>query len=220
MTEVALSLLDVDEENSLNVFYNIETAKIDYFHVDLMDGEFVEGENILKMRDFALKIHSISRTPMAVHLMVQRPMDYIDEFCDLGADRIIFHIETCTDKEEVLDIIRYIVESGKKVGIAVNLTTDIERVYEFLPFIHLVLVMSVKPGKGGQTFNKQALEKIKKLKEYCYENDLDLDIEVDGGINDITGKDAVESGANILVSGSYILKSDNYKEAVNKLKQD
>ena len=219
MTEVALSLLDVAEEDSLNVFYNIETARIDYFHIDVMDGEFVEGENVLKMRDYALKIHSISRTPMDVHLMVQRPIEHIDDFCDFGADRIIFHIETCVDNEQTYNIIRYIINKGKKVGIAINLTTDIEEVYEFLPFIHVILVMSVKSGKGGQLFDPIAFDKIKKIKKYCYENDLDIDIEVDGGINEITGKEAIESGANILVSGSYILNADDYKEAINNLKE-
>lgn len=218
MAEVSVSVLDVEEENAINVFYNIETAKIDYFHIDVMDGDFVEHENVLKMRDYALKIHSISMTPIDVHLMVSKPMEHIDEFIDNGADRISFHIEACKDSDEVLSIIRYLIDSGVKVGIAVNPNTDIEKVYEFLPYIHMVLVMSVVPGKGGQEFIPESAEKIKKLKEYCDENDYDVDIEVDGGINDVTGKVAADSGANILVSGNFVLNNDDYKEAINYLR--
>ena len=210
MAEVSVSVLDVEEENAINVFYNIETAKIDYFHIDVMDGDFVEHENVLKMRDYALKIHSISMTPIDVHLMVSKPMEHIDEFIDNGADRISFHIEACKDSDEVLSIIRYLIDNGVKVGIAVNPDTDIEKVYEFLPYIHMVLVMSVVPGKGGQEFIPESAEKIKKLKEYCDENDYDVDIEVDGGINDVTGKVAADSGANILVSGNFVLNNDDY----------
>ena len=218
MAEVSVSVLDVEEENAINVFYNIETAKIDYFHIDVMDGDVVEHENVLKMRDYALKIHSISMTPIDVHLMVSKPMEHIDEFIDNGADRISFHIEACKDSDEVLSIIRYLIDNGVKVGIAVNPDTDIEKVYEFLPYIHMVLVMSVVPGKGGQEFIPESAEKIKKLKEYCDENDYDVDIEVDGGINDVTGKVAADSGANILVSGNFVLNNDDYKEAINYLR--
>ncbi len=219
MAEVSVTVLDVEEENALNVFYNIETAKIDYFHIDVIDGEFAENENVLKMRDYTLKIHSISMTPIEVHLMVKRPMEHIDDFIDLGADRIMFHIETCKDNNEALDIIKYIISNGIKAGITINPDTEVEKIYELLPFVHMVLVMSVIPGKGGQKFIESTLSKISKLKQYCYENDLDIDIEVDGGINDITGKEAVDSGANILVSGSYILNAIDYKEAINKLKE-
>ena len=219
MAEVSVTVLDVEEENALNVFYNIETAKIDYFHIDVIDGEFAENENVLKMRDYTLKIHSISMTPIEVHLMVKRPMEHIDDFIDLGADRIMFHIETCKDNNEALDIIKYIISNGIKAGITINPDTEVEKIYELLPFVHMVLVMSVIPGKGGQKFIESTLSKISKLKQYCYENDLDIDIEVDGGINDITGKKAVDSGANILVSGSYILNAIDYKEAINKLKE-
>jgi ribulose-phosphate 3-epimerase len=219
MAEVSVTVLDVEEENALNVFYNIETAKIDYFHIDVIDGEFAENENVLKMRDYTLKIHSISMTPIEVHLMVKRPMEHIDDFIDLGADRIMFHIESCKDNNEALDIIKYIISNGIKAGITINPDTEVEKIYELLPFVHMVLVMSVIPGKGGQKFIESTLSKISKLKQYCYENDLDIDIEVDGGITDITGKEAVDSGANILVSGSYILNAIDYKEAINKLKE-
>ena len=218
MAEVAFSTLDVEEENAIEVFYNIETAKIDYFHIDVMDGEFVEKNNVLQMRDYALKINSISMTPLDVHLMVKKPMEHIDSFIDNGASRITFHIETCDNNEEALKVVNYLKENGVKVGIAINPDTEIERVYELLHNIHEVLVMSVVPGKGGQAYLESTNEKIKKLKKYCDENNIDIDIEVDGGINDKTGLEAVQAGANILVSGNYVLNSDDYKDAINNLK--
>lgn len=218
MAEVAFSTLDVEEENAIEVFYNIETAKIDYFHIDVMDGEFVEKNNVLQMRDYALKINSISMTPLDVHLMVKKPMEHIDSFIDNGASRITFHIETCDNNEEALKVVNYLKENGVKVGIAINPDTEIERVYELLHNIHEVLVMSVVPGKGGQAYLESTNEKIKKLKKYCDENNIDIDIEVDGGINEKTGLEAVQAGANILVSGNYVLNSDDYKDAINNLK--
>lgn len=220
MTEIAVSLLDVEEENAVSYFYNIETAKIDYFHIDVMDGKFVENENIKKMKDYALKINTVSMTPVDVHLMTEKPKEYFDYFIDQGADRISFHIETCKDKEEVLNNIKYLNENGIKASIAVNPDTSIEQVYEFLPYVHMILIMSVVPGKGGQKFIPEANRKINKLKKYCKDNDLDIDIEVDGGINDKTCKDAISNGATILVAGRYVLDSEDYSNAVRSLREE
>lgn len=220
MAEVSISTLDVKEENAVNTFYNVETAKIDYFHIDAMDGKFVEKNNLEQMKDYALKIHTICMTPLDVHLMVENPREVIDDFLDQEPDRITFHLEVCRDKDDALSIIRYLIENGVKVGIAVSPDTDIEKLYEYLPYVHMVLIMTVIPGKGGQALIPETLEKVRKLKEYCDKNDLDIDIEVDGGINDVTGKEAVNAGANILVAGSYIWKAENYKDAVSKLKEE
>lgn len=220
MAEVSISTLDVKEENAVNIFYNVETAKIDYFHIDAMDGKFVEKNNLEQMKDYALKIHTICMTPLDVHLMVENPREVIDDFLDQEPDRITFHLEVCRDKDDALSIIRYLIENGVKVGIAVSPDTDIEKLYEYLPYVHMVLIMTVIPGKGGQALIPETLEKVRKLKEYCDKNDLEIDIEVDGGINDITGRKAKDAGANILVAGSYIWKAENYKDAVSKLKEE
>lgn len=219
MAEVSVSVLDVEEENAINVFYNVETAKIDYFHIDVMDGEFVKKDNVLQMRDYTLKIKSISMTPIDVHLMVNNPKEHLDYFIDQGVNRISFHIEACSNKDEIISLAKYLNENGVRVGIAVNPDTKIEEIFDVLPYIHMVLVMSVVPGKGGQKFIPETLDKVELLRKYCEENDLDMDIEVDGGINDETGKHAVDAGANILVSGNYVLTADDYKEAINKLKK-
>ena len=220
MVEVSTSTLDVEEENAVKTFYNIETAKTDFFHIDVMDGKFVENNNVEKMKKYSLELHTISMTPLDVHLMVRDPKSMIDDFIDHGADRITFHLEACKNNEEILSIIKYLIENGVKVGLAVSPDTEIEAVYEYLEYIHMVLVMTVIPGKGGQSLIPETLEKVEKLRKYCDENDMDIDIEVDGGINDITAKEAVKAGANILVSGKYILNSDNYAESIKKLKEE
>ncbi|MCI9093459.1 MAG: ribulose-phosphate 3-epimerase [Coprobacillus sp.] len=217
-TEISISTLDIDEENAVSTFYNVETAKIDYFHIDAMDSKFVKNNNMEKMKDYALKINTICMTCLDVHLMVENPKEIIEDFVDYNPDRITFHLEACKDKEEVMDIIKYLSENGIKAGIAINPDTDISKVYEFLPYIHMVLVMTVVPGLGGQSLIPGTLDKVSTLKKYCDENDFDIDIEVDGGINDVTSKKAVEAGANILVVGSYVWKSDDYTAAINKIR--
>ncbi len=218
MIQVAISVLDVNEDNSVKTFYNLETAKPDFFHIDVMDGIFVEKNTLNKMRDYALKLHNISMTPLDVHLMVEKPMDFLDYFIDQGADRISFHIEACKDEEEIIGILKYLSENGVKSAIAVCPDTSIEEVYKYLKYLHMVLVMSVVPGKGGQKFIESSTDKIRKLKEYCDINNFDIDIEVDGGINENTAKLANDAGATILVSGNYVISSNNYSESISKLK--
>lgn len=218
MPDISISTLDIPEENAVDYFYNLETAKPDYFHVDVMDGEFVALENVKKQEDFALKINTITMTPYEVHLMTTNPRYFLDYFIDNGADRIIFHAESCKNKDDCLDIIKYLIENGVKVGVAINPDTSFEKLYEVLPYIHMVLVMTVVPGAGGQSFKSELLDKIRDLREYLNKNDLDIDIEVDGGINKETSKQSVEAGANVLVSGSYVLKSEDFKNAIQDLK--
>lgn len=218
MAEVSISILDVKEDDSIKTFYNLETAKPDYFHIDVMDGKFVKENNLEKMRDYTLKIHSMTMTPLDVHLMVEDPKNEFDYFIDQGADKITFHYEVYKSNDEILNDIKYLIQNHVKVGIAINPDTDIEKVYEILPYVHSVLIMTVFPGKGGQDIIEATIEKIRSLKNYCLENDLDLDIEADGGINDKNADKVVKAGANIIVSGSYILKSKEYISAVKFLK--
>lgn len=218
MAEVSISILDVKEDDSIKTFYNLETAKPDYFHIDVMDGKFVKENNLEKMRDYTLKIHSMTMTPLDVHLMVEEPKNEFDYFIDQGADKITFHYEVYKSNGDILNDIKYLIQNHVKVGIAINPDTDIEKVYEILPYVHSVLIMTVFPGKGGQDIIEATIEKIRSLKNYCLENDLDLDIEADGGINDKNADKVVKAGANIIVSGSYILKSKEYISAVKFLK--
>lgn len=218
MIEISASVLKVEKENATRMFYNLETAKINYFHIDAMDGKFVENNNLELMKDYALTISHISNLGLDVHLMVEDVEEIVDEYLMLEPEIITFHIEATKDEERTKNIIREIKSSGTRVGIAVSPNTSIDEIKPYLNSIHMVLIMTVIPGKGGQKLIKETLEKVKELKKYINENNIDIDIEVDGGINDKTAIDAVNSGANILVAGNYLTSAENINEAVQNLK--
>ena len=149
------------------------------------------------------------------HLMIVNPERYIEAFSNAGADLITFHIEATEDSNKVINMIH---EKGLKAGISLRPKTEVEALIPYLDKVELVLVMSVEPGFGGQEFDPSAIEKIKWLKEYKMTHNLNYEIEVDGGINDITGKLCKDAGADVLVSGSYIFKAVNRKEKIESLK--
>lgn len=151
--------------------------------------------------------------------MVNNPEKFIDEYIPLKPRILSFQFEPVKgDNKRIFNMINDLKENGVRVGIAINPGTEIDEIKEFLPYIHMVLVMTVWAGLGGQELIPETVDKVRSLKKYLDENDLDLDIEVDGGINEKTSKDVIEAGANILVSGSYILNSDDPKIAINRLK--
>lgn len=218
MIEVSASLLTLEKDNATTTMYNLETGKIDYFHIDVMDGKFVEKNTLEMMKDYALTASHISNLGIDVHLMVENVEEFVDEYSMLEPEIITFHIEALDTEERTKNVIDEIKNNGSRVGIAISPDTSIEKIKKYLPFIHLVLVMTVVPGKGGQSLIPETLEKVKYLKKYIDDNNLDIDIEVDGGINDETSKKAIEAGANILVAGSYLISSENISESVKKLK--
>lgn len=219
MVEVSASLLSLKSENIIQSLYNLETAKIDYFHIDVMDGEFVENNTVSKMTEYCEYLSSISNLPLDVHLMVKDVPSYISSFLVFEPNIITFHLEAAKDKEQVMEWIKIIKENNVRVGISVKPDTKIEEVAEFLPFVHLVLVMTVEPGKGGQELILKTLEKIRALKKYVKEKQIEVDIEADGGINLDTVSYVKEAGANMIVSGSAITNSENYIDVVEKLKR-
>lgn len=218
MTEISASVLNVEKDNATTTFYNLETAKIDYFHIDVMDGRFVKNNNLELMKDYALTISHISNLGLDVHLMVENVEEMADEYLMLEPEILTFHIEATKTEEKTKNIINLIKNSGTRVGIAINPDTQLDELKPYLNSVHMVLVMTVVPGKGGQSLIPETLEKVKQLKEFINENNIDIDIEVDGGINDITAEKAIASGANILVAGKYLVSSENLSEAVKKLK--
>ena len=205
MVEISTSILSVLKGQEAKTFFALEKAKTDYFHIDVMDGKFVEKNTYKKMFEYASYIKRISNVPLDVHLMVEDVRSAIDDFSALEPNIITFHYEACKDDEEVREFINLIKEYNARVGISVKPDTDIEKIYKFLPYIHNVLIMTVEPGKGGQTLLTDMLEKIKKLKEYIEKENLEVDIEADGGINLTTAPKVKEAGANILVSGTAII---------------
>lgn len=218
MVEVSTSILSIKEGEESKTFFGLEKAKTDYFHIDVMDGKFVEKDTYQKMLNNVSYIKRISNLPLDVHLMVEDVKATIDDFLAVEPNIITFHLEACKSKEEVYEIINYIKENNCKVGIAVKPNTKIEEVYEFLPYIHMCLVMTVEPGKGGQTFLTDMLNKIETLKKYVEEQSLELDIEVDGGINLRTAPEVKKAGANVLVAGTAIVMANDFKVIIDELK--
>lgn len=218
MTKVSASILNVDKENAVHTFYDLETTKIDFFHIDVMDGKFVENNNVDLMKDYAVTLSHISNLALDVHLMVENVEEIIDEFLVADPERITFHVEAIEDEERVKNIISDLKEQGIKVGMSISPSTDIEKIVKFMPYLHMVLVMTVVPGKGGQKLIPETLEVLKTLKQKAEEMDLDLDFEVDGGIKADNVNEVVDAGANIVVVGTALLHAENPKEFVSNIK--
>ena len=219
MVEISTSILSMEQGNESETILSLEKSKTDYFHIDVMDGKFVEKDTYSKMREYAEYIKRISNLPLDVHLMVEDVEKGIEDFAAVEPNIITFHLEACKSKEEVYKNIKLIKDVNAKVGISIKPNTLIEEVYEYLPYIHMVLVMTVEPGKGGQTLLTDMLEKIRTLKDYIETQNLEIDIEADGGINLATHDKVKEAGANILVSGTAILKAADYKVIIDELKK-
>lgn len=219
MIEVSTSILNMENGKEAETIFGLEKARTDYIHIDVMDGKFVEKDTYQKMIEHASYIKRISNIPLDVHLMIEDVKKGIKDFLAVEPNIITFHLEACKDEKEVFEMINLIKENNCKVGISVKPNTKIEEIYKYLPYIHTCLVMTVEPGKGGQTLLIDMIDKIKTLKKYIEENSLEVDIEADGGINLSTYKAVKEAGANILVSGVAILMAKNYKDIIDTFKQ-
>ena len=216
--EVSASILSVKKENCIQTFYNLETSGIDYFHIDVMDGEFVKNNTTKIMTEYTEYLNTITNIPLDVHLMVKDVMAYVKSYLVFEPRSITIHYEAASSEEELLNWIQYIKEQNCKVGISVKPNTNVEEIYKFLPYIHTVLVMTVEPGEGGQKLIPETIEKVKKLKKYLQENNLEVEIEADGGINEDNAKVLKDAGCDIIVAGTSIVSSNDYKETVRKLK--
>lgn len=215
--EISASVLSVKEEESVHTFYRLELAHIDYYHIDVMDGEFVEKDTSKLMKIYSDNLKNITNIPLDVHLMVEDVKKYVDIFSPNEPKSITFHLEAAKDKAEVLELIKYI-KQYSKVGISIKPNTKVEEVYEYLPLVHSVLVMTVEPGKGGQKLIPETIEKIRKLKEYIEKNNLDTEIEADGGIGLDNVKELKDAGLDIAVVGTSLINAKDYKYTVNQLK--
>ena len=218
MVEISTSILSVKKGEESKTFFALEKAKTDYFHIDVMDGKFVEKDTYQKMLEYASYIKRISNLPLDIHLMVEDINTAIDDFASVEPNIITFHYEACKNNEEVMEVIKKIKNNNCKVGISVKPETDIKEIYEFLPYVHMCLVMTVEPGKGGQTLLTDMVNKIAELKEYIQKNNLEVDIEADGGINLTTAEAVKKAGANILVSGTAILMAKDYKVIIDDVR--
>ena len=192
----------------------LENSSIDMLHFDVMDGVFVN--NISYGLPILEQVRKITDMTLDVHLMIIDPIRYVRRFAEAGADIISFHTESESDIGET---IREIKAAGAKAALAIKPATPPEAVYDYLNELSMVLVMTVEPGFGGQSFIPETMEKVKAIKQRIDELGLDIRIEVDGGINDVTGIEASTCCADVLVSGSYLFKAENMADAAGKLRK-
>jgi len=212
-TLISASILSADFGNLKDELKRAQDSGCDMIHFDVMDGHFVPnisyGVPVLK------SIKKYSPLPFDVHLMITEPERYVEAFKNAGADIITFHEETECDKDALIDKIHSL---GMKAGMSVKPSTPVSALYPYLNKLDMALVMTVEPGFGGQGFMEFTLDKIASLRAQADSLNIPLDIEVDGGITDKTAPRVRHAGANVLVSGSYLFKSDNMRRSASLLR--
>jgi len=213
MVKIAPSILSADFSKLGEEVKAVEQAGADWIHIDVMDGHFVPNITVGPMVVEAVR--KVTRLPLDVHLMIKDADRYIRDFAQAGADILTVHVESCPHLHRT---IHYIKEQGVRAGVVLNPSTALSSLEEILHDIDMVLLMSVNPGFGGQEFIPSILDKAMNLREIMNHYDHEFDLEVDGGVNAKNAKDIKEVGANVLVAGSAIFKSKDYKKAIKQLR--
>ena len=215
MVKISPSVLSADLSNLAAEVADIESAGADMVHLDVMDGRFVP--NITFGMPVIQALRKRSNMIFDVHLMIDEPQKYASRFIDAGADILTFHLEACEDPASLLDEIR---SQGVMAAISLKPKTPIEDVYPYLEYCDMVLVMTVEPGYGGQKLIPETIEKVRKLKAEIKKRGINVEIQVDGGVNEHNAATLAEAGASILVAGSSVFGSNNRAVAIKSLRND
>ncbi len=210
---IAPSILSADFANLAKDVSMVESAGADWLHVDVMDGHFVPNITIGPV--VVKSIKKYSKLFFDVHLMITNPEKYWESFYKAGADLIVFHNEVSCDKKQLIQKIK---KAGIKAGVSIKPKTPVSDILEILPLVDVVLIMTVEPGFGGQSFMGDMVPKISSLRKIIDDNKYNCLIEIDGGINDKTAKVCIDAGADVLVSGSYIFAAQNPQQVLKGLK--
>ena len=211
--KIAPSMLAADFGNLQRDCEMINNSQADWFHIDVMDGHFVP--NISYGMPVIQAIKKYATKPLDVHLMIEKPERYIEEFAKVGADIITVHYESTVHLHRTLNQIK---NSGCKAGIVLNLTTPVSVLEDILPECYMILLMSINPGFGGQKFEEITYKKVRKLRQMANDQGLNTHIEIDGGVTSDNAKKLIEAGADVLVAGSFIFKSDDPVKTITDLK--
>lgn len=212
--KIAPSLLSCDFSQMGKEIERMDKAGADYMHLDVMDGHFVP--NITFGAPVIKTVRKFTNKPFDVHLMISEPLKYIDDFADAGADIITFHVECDSDINQTIDKIK---SRGVKAGLVIKPKTPASAVFEYLDRIDMVLVMTVEPGFGGQSFMEDMLPKVLQIKAECKSRGIDMPVEVDGGIGEQTISKAAAAGVDICVAGTAVFKAENAEDAISRLKE-
>lgn len=212
MTKIAPSILSADFAKLGEEIRSVEEGGADYIHVDVMDGHFVPNITIGPLIVDALK--PITSLPVDVHLMIENPDLFIPAFAKAGASIITVHQEACTHLHRTIQLIK---AKGSKAGVVINPATPVDLLLPILADVDLVLIMTVNPGFGGQSFIHSALQKIKRVASWRKDMDLSFEIEVDGGVNVHTAKQCTDAGADILVAGSAVFNATDRHKAISAI---